>query len=190
MNTLPCCYILIIFSNSNLITRSQELLQTIQVPDWSLSRANNAINKNCRFDENGDCKGICSINLTPCTILFNFDQPVCGCQFCAFNNITRQCFGQCENTVIQTCVSIKVNPKQNSDCVCAGCVAHWDIILTTHAYYYDELEIGDKIASCDDTTCYGNTCTAFIASKQTTPVNDSLYCACNNNFIGVTQLRF
>ena len=170
-------------------TRAQELLETIQVPDWDMTRARNSINRNCRFDDNGVCTGVCSINLAPCKILYNFDTPVCGCQFCGFNNVTRQCNGQCPNTILQTCVSIKVNPKQSSDCICASCEATWETILTTQAYYYDQF-IGDQLAFCEDGTCHGNTCTPFIASKANKHVNDTLYCACNNNFIGVTQLKF
>ena len=160
------------------------VIQTYSVSNWNQTSAKNAINENCRFISN-KCTGTCSITNKPCQVLYNFDEPVCGCSYCLYNTSTKQCNGVCSNTLLQTCVSKKANPKKSSDCICTSCSAYWKTIQTTTIVYNypSDYYIGEQIPSCDAVTCYtGNSCSFFFVSKnRRSAINNTLYCACNNN---------
>jgi hypothetical protein len=163
---------------------SNSVIQTYSMPKWnSSSYAKNGINDNCRFISN-KCTGTCLVTNKPCQVLYNFDEPVCGCNYCFYNTLTKQCNGICHNTMLQTCVSKRPIPKKNSDCACASCLSSWVTIKTTTGLYNypSELYTGEKIPSCDESSCYpGNSCSFFYVSKNRRVVNDTLFCACNNN---------
>ena len=151
---------------------AESMLQTIEIPDWQLSFARNSINNNCSFDRNNNCIGTCPLTSSKCQKLIHFDETVCGCSFCSFDSQAKKCSGQCPNTFLETCVSKISIPKDNSDCICAGCLAKWS---------NDALD-GLDFPSCDESTCYpGNSCSPIYVSKHHVPVNRTLYCQCNNN---------
>jgi hypothetical protein len=161
-------------------------IQTIDLPDWKSKYSRNGLNNFCRFDYFKRCVGYCPITNSSCRIMTHFNQKVCGCKFCYFNNIFNKCFGQCSNTVLETCVSKVPIPTKNSHCKCASCKALWNIIETTKAHYnYVEDSnyfLEQQIPSCDDSTCYqGNSCSYYYFSKNRVLINDSLFCQCNNN---------
>jgi hypothetical protein len=163
------------------------IINTLSIPDWNRIYARNGLNDFCRFNSQNKCVGLCPVTMKQCEILTNFNQQVCGCNFCMFSPITKQCFGQCSNIVLEKCVSKVPIPTSSNDCTCASCKASLKIIETTQAYNYDNGEfnyhyIGEHIPSCDESTCYlGNSCSFYYLSLNRRKINDTLYCSCNNN---------
>ena len=173
---------LFILSQIDSIATSSQI-QTINIPDWNKK---NGLNDLCQFDYFKRCVGYCPITNSKCRVMMNFNQKVCGCEFCYFNYVLNKCVGQCSNTVMETCVSKVPIPSKTSDCACASCKASLDIIETTQVYSNyiegDYYYVGQKIPSCDDSTCYpGNSCSFYYFSKNRVLINDSIFCQCNNN---------
>ena len=157
--------------NVSLI-RAYGIVNTMSIPNWSLIYATNGLNDFCRFNAQNKCVGLCPVTMKQCEIITNFNKPVCGCNFCMFSRIT------------ETCVSKVPIPASSDDCTCASCTASLTTIETTQAYSNDEFNyyIGEQIPSCDASTCYnGNSCSFFYLSLNRRKVNDTLFCACNNN---------
>jgi hypothetical protein len=156
---------------------ADSILQTVEIPDWKRAFSKNGINNECRFDQNNNCIGMCSKTSSNCEKMKHFDEIVCGCRFCLFDSLLSKCSGQCSNTFLETCVSKIAIPKENSDCICAGCSATWFNVAGQ-----DSNEL--NIPSCDESTCYpGNSCSPIYASRNHEPINSTLYCQCNNNNI-------
>lgn len=165
-------------------------IQSLSVPNWGSTYAKNGINNYCKVTVVKNitkCTGICPLTNKLCRFITNFNEPVCGCMYCLLNYTTKQCFGQCSNTLLETCVSKKPVPSTDSDCVCVGCQAS-NIKQTTPppSYvpnYYDDYAYNDQgLPSCNASSCYpGNSCSFFYATKNRVPISDSLYCKCNND---------
>ena len=169
---------LVQFSLINFEDASQAI-QTMAVPNWSIL-SQNVVNKGCSYDLQGVCQGFCE-DSSECVELMNFNEKVCGCKTCSFNQITKQCNGQCGNIVLESCVSKVAEPKSSSDCACASCNAYFaNVVATTQLITSSVINDLYNIPSpvCDDSTCFGNSCTPLFLSINHNRVNESLFCKC------------
>ena len=173
MNSASLLCILFHFASLFLQHDSQAVID-IAIPYWPIV-GKNQVNRHCYFNSKGVCKGFCPLTLKKCAVLTNFNQKVCGCEYCAFDPEQQKCVGQCQNTILQNCVSKVAKPKQNSDCVCASCKTNLPVAATTQADGYI------SVPECDSRTCHNNGCMSFYPIVRGNRLNSTLYCVCNNN---------
>ena len=157
--TIAACNASTIKSTKKPITRivnaANTQIITEGVISWFPYYSSQFINQGCNWDDpNGTCQNdINAFTLNTCQILTHFNTPVCGGQTCFFNSTTGMCGGQCQNTILETCVSQVENPSEDSDCVCARSVASW-----TSNYNNRTNVLTNNVPTCDASTCYGNPC--------------------------------
>lgn len=156
-------------------------INILSVPNWKLLYSHNSFNKFCTFNKYRKCVGTCPLTMKPCSVLKNFNQDVCGCNFCMYDKAERKCYGQCSNVFLETCVSKVPLPASDDDCTCASCSAS---LKTTNPYVNNQsiYDNGQQVPTCDASTCYaGNSCSFFYMSLNHRKINETLYCQCNNN---------
>ena len=163
---------------SPTIVESNTQINTIALPSWINISSTLPVNRGCKPLPNSDgtCVGVNLFTLKQCTPLTYFNQPVCGGLSCFYNATKGKCDGQCPNTFLGKCVSTVSNPSSNADCKCA----------TSNAYrngtYYDQSQnvLTINIPWCDDSTCFGKSCSYFFVSVNRVS-DQQLYGWCNND---------
>ena len=159
------------------IVQSNTQINTYALPSWSTNGALQAINRGCTAfpNSNGICSGVSLFTLKPCSKLTYFNQPVCGGLSCFYNSKEGRCDGQCSNAFLGKCVSTVSKPSSDADCKCATSNAY----KNGTSYDQSQNELTINIPWCDDSTCYGNSCSFFFVSVNRVS-DQQLYAWCNN----------
>lgn len=161
-----CIHFIIILQFLYFSVKSDSMIRKMSKMNWQVV-SKNQINSNCTLNGNGTCSGYCPFSSQRCVILWNYDTMVCGCRYCSFNKTTNRCYGQCNNLVLGTCLSIVDNPKSDSDCDCRYCKA--SVLIDNY---------GQIMPRCNAARCGPHTCSPVMLNTNATSTN--LECVCNN----------
>lgn len=137
---------------------------TISLSNWNDGFGEDIINLDCNVDLETCNETFNSFTKSNCQMLTYLNMPVCGGLSCFYNSTIGKCDGQCENVILQKCVSQVENPSQDSDCLCASSFASFT---------------RQQQPTCEPRTCYGNSCSFsfFSIHRQS---DNHLHGFCNN----------